>query len=405
MEFLPDADLISIFGLLDLKSQLNMAKVHSRFYSLMPLVWGSKVSLSLFELEISSGDLRHYLSIIRTKLQVLRLNMINRESFEILTSYVFPNAHDFRFSTQSFHLKDADILMIIKAFPQLRTFSPVGHFTGKYFADIPHLENLRITYCGGFEGNNLVHIMQAKQLKTLNLDLFGCDEDILDIELPTDGMKSIEVLICDEEEFSIWFMNNLKHLKNLKQLTIRGKNYPSKLLDIAEKLKAVGRHRLKQLEVHNACNSYFDAERLQLDVETFVLNYVKNLFPSRCNITHPFRHIKRLLFYSCNIEDADCFGHFLQLCRHVEVIAFEDCSFGFQHYTFSAPRIARHRATALNMYLEGTTFVKHFEDGAPMTWSVEGEDRLFKLHLTKSKIHCVGQRNISINFYPAETEI
>ncbi|XP_022233574.2 uncharacterized protein LOC111081744 [Drosophila obscura] len=325
--------------------------------------------------------------------------MISRENFDILTSYVFPSAHDFRFLTESFHLKDADILMIIKAFPQLRTFSPVGHFTGKYFSDIPHLENLRITYCGGFEVRNLVHIMQTKQLKSLNLELFACDDDLLKIQLPPVGMQSLEVLICDEDEFGVWFMKNLQHLKQLKQLTILGNNYPSTLLELCEKFKAVGRHSLKQLEVHDNCDLYFDAERLQLDIETFVLKYSQFLNPARCKISHPFQHIKRLLFYSCNIVDADALEHFLQLCKHVEVIAFERCTFPLQCYTFSAPRIAQHRATTLNLYLDGNTFIKEdLVDGVPMAWSANGEDKLFKLHQTKSKINCNVMRKISINF-------
>ncbi|XP_034652560.1 uncharacterized protein LOC117891281 [Drosophila subobscura] len=402
MEYLPDCDLISIFSLLDLQSQLNVARVHSRFYALMPLVWGSKVRLSLFELNISSADLRRCLCIIRRTLQVLRFNMISRENFDILTSYVYPNAHDFRFSISSFGLQDADILMIIKAFPQLRTFSPVGQLTGKYFADIPHLENLNATHCSNFQGSSLVHIMHTSYLKTLHLNVPFWDNDILVVKLPTAGMRHLEVLLCNETEFSTLFMDNLKHLKRLKQLTILGMEDPKTQLELAEKLRAEGRHSLKRLEVQYACDVYFHGERLQLDVETFVMKYVNNLSAKMGRILHPFRHIKRLLFYSCLIEDADSFGRFLQLCQHVEIIEFEDCRFGFQCYTFSAQRIAKHRSTILQLYLQGSRFVRNNEDVAPMAWSVEGEDRLFKLHQTKSKINHIAHNKMLFTYYASQ---
>ncbi|XP_034141818.1 uncharacterized protein LOC117592268 [Drosophila guanche] len=402
MEYLPDCVLISIFGLLDLQSQLNVARVHFRFYAIMPLVWGSNVHLSLFELDISSADLRLCLCIIRRTLQVLRFNMISRENFDILTSYVYPNAHDFRFSTTSFRLNDSDILMIIKAFPQLRTFSPIGQLTGKYLADIPHLENLNANHCSKFQVSSLVHIMQTRQLKALFLDIPFWDIDILLVKLPTAGMQHLEVLLCNETEFFTWFMNNLKHLKRLKQLSVLGMCCPKTQLELAGKLRAEGRHSLKRLEVQYACDVYFHGERIQLDVETFVMKYVNDLSAKMGRISHPFRHSKRLLFYSCCIKDADSFGRFLQLCQHVEIIEFEDCRFGFQCYTFSAPRIAKHRATILQLYLHGSRFVRNNEDVAPMAWSVEGEDRRFKLHQTKSKINHIAHNKMLFTSFPVK---
>lgn len=221
---LPDDVLLHILEKLDLTTQLKMTHAHIRFLTLMPQVWRSQcrnVTLSLFEMHLSDKDLRFYLGSNQKTFQVLWMKMEKRANFDILTGFVFPEVHDFRFSTASFYLYDSDMPRIIKAFPNMMTFSPQGKFTGEHLADFPKLEILTVTYCSNFKMGYLIPILEKCKLKGLKLGRFG-DEECKPMKLPLEGVKDLELLHCDTAEMDGWFMEHLEHLSKLRELIFSG---------------------------------------------------------------------------------------------------------------------------------------------------------------------------------------
>ncbi|XP_017078948.1 uncharacterized protein LOC108113028 isoform X2 [Drosophila eugracilis] len=187
---LPDDILICILGFLDIPTQLLLTKLHPRLLEIMPNVWRSEnkhATLNLFEKSISNRDLNFLLESTQKTLKCLRLKMEDRRTWDILTNYVYPSVNDFRFSTYSFMLNNSDVPKMIQSFPNLRTLSPFGNFTGENFENFQFLENLTVTYCKLLQIDHLGNILKTRKIKSLQLNVFDFDRFVPAINLPLDG--------------------------------------------------------------------------------------------------------------------------------------------------------------------------------------------------------------------------
>ncbi|KAH8285345.1 hypothetical protein KR054_008030, partial [Drosophila jambulina] len=375
---LPDDVLILILGQLDLLTQLKMTHVHIRFLMLMPRVWRTQcrsTTLSLIELRLSDKDLRFFLDSNQETFQVLRLKMERRVNFDILTGYIFPNIHDFRFLTHSFLLHDSDIPRIIRSFPNLRTFSPHGRFTGQHMQDFQRLENLTISCCSNFRVRNLIPILETHKLKGLKLDRFD-DEHFKETKLPLEGIRHLEVLQCDTGEMAGWFLEHMEQLTKLKKLIFCGVINWDVVRNV---LNSSHRREIKcvQLNTSGADILYLfnsltvQIHTLQMAFETVPLNRMPS---STVNF-----NINQIYLKNSAIPTQEYFDKFLKDCKKLEIIGLDSCTFGFPQYTFSVQEIVKHRGTALHLHLHQNVYLDSMGVKLPMLWNVGGEHNLFKL--------------------------
>ncbi|KAH8363703.1 hypothetical protein KR200_004798 [Drosophila serrata] len=396
---MPDDVLILILGQLDLITQLEMTHVHIRFLMLMPLVWRSQcrsTTLSLIELHLSDKDLRFFLGSNRETFQMLRLKMEKRVNFDILTSYIFPNIHDFRFSTCMFWLNDSDIPRIIRAFPNLRTFSPYGSFTGQYMQDFTSLENLTLSYCRTFKMANLIPIMETRKLKGLKLGMLD-DEHLKTTKLPLEGIRHLEVLQCDTEEMARWFLEHMEHLTKLKKLFFCG---PISWHVVRRVLNSSNRKTIKCLQINTSGADLFNFFP-SLTVQIHTLQMANAVIPlNKMPNTTVNLNINQIYLKRCDISEQVYFDKLLKDLKTLEILGLDGCIFCFGAYTFSVKEIVRNRGTALhvhlnqNLYLDSTDII---DKTLPMLWNVEGEHSLFKLHEGTLNI-TYGCENVAIYF-------
>ncbi|XP_070140412.1 uncharacterized protein [Drosophila kikkawai] len=377
---LPDDVLILILGQLDLISQLKMTHVHIRFLMLMPQVWRlqcKSMTLSLLELDISGKDLRLFLGSNQDNFQALWLKTITRINFNILTGYIFPNVHDFRFSTTSFRLKDSDIPRIIRAFPNLRTFSPYGNFTGQHMQDFPRLENLTLTYCSKFKVENLHHILETLQLKSLKLEKFG-ERHFKDTKLPLKGMQNLEVLECNTGEMTGCFLEHMKHLNKLKKLLLCGfiHWYVVRMV-----LDSCHQKNVKSVEVNaSGADIFYLFHELPLQIQTLQVTNAIIPLNEMPNSRVYFENIKQIYLRYCVFNLQEDFDKLLTNSNTLEILGLDGCLFGFQDYTFSVREIVKHRDRALHLHLHQNMYLEYKDKKLPMQWNVEGEHSFFKLH-------------------------
>ncbi|KAH8412423.1 hypothetical protein KR009_001924 [Drosophila setifemur] len=379
---LPDDILILILRQLDLSSQVQAIRVHSRFLAVMPYVWRLQcrnVTISLLELELSKTELGFFLESCCGTIHALRVKMQKREHFDVVTSYVYPNLHDFRFSAHSFRPDDADTPKMLRAFPNLRALSPHGRFRGNRMADFVHLEHLKLTHCPHFAVSHLVALLKQRSLKSLQLEIFSRDQ-IERTELPEEGIRNLEVLHCDAEEMDHLFLSPLSQLKRLRELKISG----GPLADITRfVLTSLHREDFKVLELNG-----FDAV---LSLWHYIAHFrlmaeTVKVIDARFDFTHQrfewvmFSNVKKLFFKDCSFVAGD-FENLMFSLSHAEVVGFDSCRFELTKYTFNPISIAMWRNTALNLYVNDA----RVEDengicGIPVVWDVDGESELFRLH-------------------------
>ncbi|KAH8262276.1 hypothetical protein KR038_010214, partial [Drosophila bunnanda] len=376
---LPDDVLILILRKLDLITQLKMTHVHIRFLILMPRVWRLQcrsMTLSLIELHLSDQDLRFFLGSNREGFQVLRLKMEKRVNFDILTGYIFPNIHDFRFSTHSFWLFDSDIPRIIRAFPNLRTFSPHGRFTGQHMKEFPSLENLTVSFCTNFKAANLIPILETRKLRGLKLDLLD-EEHFRETKLPLEGIRHLEILHCDTGEMVGWFQEHMEQLTKLKKLIFCSRiNW-----DVVRRvLNSSNRKSIKcvQLRTSGADIEYLfhgltvPIRTLQMTVAVVPLNEMPN---TKLNI-----NINHIYLRKCIVPIEEYFDKLLRDLKTLEILGLDSCLFGFQDYKFSVQDIVKDRRIALHLHSHQNNYLDSRNKKWPMKWNVEGEHSLFKLH-------------------------
>ncbi|EDW01749.1 GH21614, partial [Drosophila grimshawi] len=355
MEALNDYVVIRILSFLDLKSQQIIIGLHPRFYTLMAIVWRSQyktVSMSLYEANFSNEALRYFFRNICNTVQVLHLKMVSLEQFEELTSNVFPKVHDFRIGTSSRQLlTDSDIPIIIKSFPSLRTFSPQGVLSGKYFADIPLLERLTLTYCKRFCVQNLQIIMKTHKLKEIKMCLF--DERTIrssNINLPPECMENLESIKIELEELA-WFSANLSELKCLKEFILCGTRGMAPYPLICRKLRGlILNQHLNILETCNTTHILGTVIRANLQVDSLKIVTDNSLFHDIAQFrTEDYANIKKLYLKSSYIEKSAYLNSLMYNIGNLELVSFEQCVFGFDNYEFVASAIAEKRTKPLQV--------------------------------------------------------
>ncbi|XP_017038868.1 uncharacterized protein LOC108086456 [Drosophila ficusphila] len=387
---LSDDVLILICGYLTLKTQLELTKLHHRFLDIMPSVWRSScqsINLSLIELQLGEKDLSFFLESTQRTLKALRFRMEDKSNLQVLTQFVFPNLYDFRFSTHSFALDDSVLSDLIRSFPNLKTFSPHGMFTGKHFDEFQFLENLTLSFCGKFEVSNLICILKTRNIKTLKLEVFDRYqiEDVT-LDLPLEGIKNLEFLQCDREEMDRWFLNNLQYLSNLKQLLVSNfDNWPY----VKRLINSLKRNNIKTLEINlNRWNEMNNSETLHIN-ELKLVNAIINPI-----LISTLEHVNEIHLSNCLIHERGILTLLILSSRSCDILDLHSCQFGFDEYTFLAQQIGEKRSKLLNVFWSHSTCLS----GARVNWKMEGEHPFLKLHKKDLKIS-YNYHPVSICFY------
>ncbi|XP_051860075.1 uncharacterized protein LOC127565469 [Drosophila albomicans] len=382
MDILNDDTLMRIFGYLDLKSQQIITTIHPRFYDLMPNVWilqYKTVNISLFEANFSSESFEYFLEAIRCTVKAIRLRLMTWEHYEVLISKIFPNVEDFRFSTvPSNLLTDIEIPKIAKSFPNLRTFSPQGHFCGVHFNTFPKLERLTLTYCRRFFINNLLIIMKVCQLKEIKLCMSEQHHfQSVAFRLPFDCVQHLESIKIDIDELP-WFERELSKLQHLKELTICGPRQRSTLYFLIDKLDCFRHKRhLKILETCNASNTLGTVINAGLQVDALKIVTDNLLLDGFGFFTNQmFANIKELYFKTCSISEEHSFESLIHNTRHLELVSVEQCLFGFDNYKFDIPQIVQNRFQPIRINLYQNVFEP---TSLPWKWSTIGDSYMLQI--------------------------
>ncbi|XP_044317805.1 uncharacterized protein LOC108041063 isoform X2 [Drosophila rhopaloa] len=360
----------------------------------MPHVWRShnkSVNLSLIELHLDDEDLCFFLGSTQRTLNSLRIKMERRSNFDVLTNYVFPKLNDFRFSTNSFTLNDSDLAKMIRSFPNLKTFSPHGRFTGEGMTGFQSLENLTVSYCSNFEISSLIHILKSRNIKSLKLGLFHTIQ-LGYICLPLEGIQNLEMLECDMEEMRILFLPNFEKLTHLKQLFLCGQVYGPFVGAVLEYAK----RSIKTVEI----NIYGELnEILSPNVQIEILKVAKILHVNReSRSLLNFDKIKEIYFKNCAIDEIGL-KQIIRSLKTTEILGLSDCKFDFKEFTFFPLEIAKGRHKTLHIF-SGPNLVCNEDEYVPITniiWIVEGEHPYFKLHM-EHPIISHGSEPVSIYF-------
>lgn len=338
--------------------------LHPRFFQLMSIVWCSQyktVKLSLYEANFSLEHLRHFFRSICNTVQVLHLRMMSLEQYNVLISFIFPKVHDFRFATvPSKLLSDSDIPKLILTFPNLKTFSPHGNFSGRYFTDFPLLERLTLTYCKYFSVENLANVMKERKLKEIKLCLF--DRRTIESShlcLPVASLENLESIKLEVDELP-WFEDHLEALNRLSELTVCGSGFMGTLPLLCRKLGCLTqKHHFKILETCNTTDtlctvigSKLRVDALKIVTDNYLLEDMGYFSPNN------FEYIKQLFFKSCCIQEKKHLNNLMHNIANVELVSFEQCVFTFDNYEFVAAKITekRNKLLQVNLYQNACVF-------------------------------------------------
>ncbi|KAH8319862.1 hypothetical protein KR074_008336, partial [Drosophila pseudoananassae] len=345
---IPDDVLYFILGYLDLGTQLKAIRVHSRFLYLMPDVWRLYCKSMVIVDPILLEDLKLLLKNTWNTMTHLRFRTNDREHFEELTNYVYPNVEDFRFSTISFRLDDSDMIKIVESFPNIRTFSPQGNFSGAHMTGFQHLEHLTLSYCSKVCASQLSSILSTLLLKSLKLDIFD-HKQIQRFSMPLVGIANLELLHCDSSELTGWFLNKLDKLFKIKTLKISNRMGDFLARQVLFALSQT-RSNVKSLELAMPDLAALTlATYSEMKFETVVV-ISENL--DRIGFNHTdIPNITRLYLISSKITQEDEFRYFIKALKTTEFVCLKDCQFGFKEYTFSGKDIAQDRSTKLNLFI------------------------------------------------------
>ncbi|KAH8275680.1 hypothetical protein KR026_012479, partial [Drosophila bipectinata] len=349
----PDDVLYLILSYLDLKTQLKAIRVHSRFLYLIPHVWRLYCKNMVIVEPILLEDLSLLLKNTWNTMTHLRFRTDDREHFEELTNYVYPNVEDFRFATLSFRLEDSDMIKIVDSFPNIRTFSPQGNFSGAYMTGFQHLEHLTLSYCSKICALKLSSILSTLLPKSLKLDIFD-HKHIQRYSMPLVAIANLEVLHCDSSELTGWFLNKLDKMFKIKTLKISNRMGDFLVRQILFELSQT-RSKVKSLELALPDLAALTLPLyVEMQFETVVI-ISENL--DRIGFNHiEIPNIKRLYLISSRITQEDDFGHFIKALKAAEFVCLKDCQFGFMKYTFSGKDIAQNRSTKLNLCIIKNSF-------------------------------------------------
>ncbi|XP_070142382.1 uncharacterized protein [Drosophila kikkawai] len=384
---LPDDVLIHILKQLCLQTQLNLTRVHIRFLRIMPHVWRSQckiINFSSIKLPLRDDDLRFFLASNQQTFEVVILKYYH--VFNMLTDYVFPNIHDLVLGS---HLKNFCVHKAIKNFPNLRSFTPIGGFTGEQFENFIHLESLTLTFCESFEKRNLLPILEACKLKTLKLGRFN-NMFHQEMDLPFEGIQFLEVLKCNQWEMK-WFMKDLKNLARLKHIILCGKFDDRFIKDV---LTEVAEKSIKSVEFNDEVTNFmFIMDNLNGRIQSVKVLDNWLLFDGGYG---NLKAIKELYLKKCSTDDVHVLDTLFSL-KFCETLVIEHfTSEQIFEYTLDTCRIARGRRTKLHVYLYKNKFEEKLTNSwkqIPINWKIMGKHPLVEVHLEQKP-------NISYSFDP-----
>ncbi|XP_023030666.1 uncharacterized protein LOC111518375 [Drosophila willistoni] len=400
MENLPEDCLLLILSYLDLKSQLSLCDVHSRFPIILSYLWQSRYKtndLSINAMEFTINDLHHLFKNICIFIKKLRIKFAELEHLQVLTSYTYPTVDDLRFHvTSKKSVTDSDMSKIQNCFPNLKTLSPMGNFTGKEFVNYKGLENLTLSYCTSkFKVENLQKLMIGNRLKEIKLELFDtkCVESI---KLPKESVSNLEMITIDDNEFP-WFSKHFDVMNHLKELHISGTECRNGTFrgSLIEELRLVkSKRRLHSLEFgfrnhwRDGLEYLFDIVDSRLYVDILKIVSMRLAIANRHTIGE---NIKQLYFKNCNFAGRQFFNNILFKTKYLDVISFDNCTFGFSDkvFIFDAEKMREGCFNKQTMYLTNNQY--EFPVGSDFKWEVRHPHHLFELCTDKA---------ISYSYYP-----
>ncbi|KAH8269473.1 hypothetical protein KR018_003866, partial [Drosophila ironensis] len=335
---MPDHVLINIVSYLDLETQFLLNHENSCFSRILPYVWRKNYKTVNFNNPFNSPQhLKSFMKSTHSVLTTFRITMYQRQNFDDITEHVYPNVTDFRFATISFRLKDVDMKRIVKSFPKLQTFSPLGDFSGIHIKDLKCLQNLTLSYCSNMTVTHMQEILNTLCLKSLQLEIFD-DKYIKGTRLPMHSLMYLESLYCYIEEMHEWFLKKF-YLVSLKKLMVLGiGDYISVIKTFNHRSARVLQLRIK----HWLFNSL-----------SYRMTRIKTLIITDCQFEGlpisdvQLPGVKEVVFKNCTFSSNFKLNLFVNLLL-CEVVCFDGCTFGLKKHTFSTD--PEHRTTKIIVY-------------------------------------------------------
>ncbi|XP_068147618.1 uncharacterized protein [Drosophila tropicalis] len=402
MENLPEDCLLLILSYLDLKSQLSLCDLHSRFPIILNYHWQSRYKtndISINAMEFNINDLHHLFQNICQFIKKIRIKFAEAGHLQVLTSYIYPNVDDLRFHvTSKMSVTDSDMSKILNSFPNLKTLSPMGNFTGKEFVNYKGLESLTLSYCTSkFKVENFQKLMIQNRLKEIKLELFDA-KCVEYIKLHKESVSNLEMITIDDNEFP-WFSKHFEVMNHLKELHISGTECRNETFrrSFIEELRLVKSKRpLHSLEFgfRNHWQDSLDHEYLFDIVDSTLYVDILKIVSMRISIAnrHNIReNIKQLYFKNCNFASREFFNNILFKAKYLDVISFDNCTFDFSEevFVFDATKMREECFNKQTIYLIDNQYESQVV--SDFKWEVRHPHKLFEV--------CT-EKTISYSYYP-----
>ncbi|KAL9916330.1 uncharacterized protein ACN427_002302 isoform 2-T2 [Glossina fuscipes fuscipes] len=330
MDTLNEDCLFQIFSYLNLKDQISLEQICTHLSQAVKRYWIWKYKhceCHFLKQPLSSHELQILLTAICETVEIMEFRFFNKLQYETLKKFRYVKAWNFRFTQLSpYFMNDNDIKDLADLFPNLRSFSPHGNFTGEHIKSWPSLTDLSLSYCCKLNPLTFAEIMDKLKLEKLQLNIFPNYKatDIFNgLDLQTSYVENLTHLKLNTYEFYYFVC---ERLPALQQLILTNRYNPQQIFDVLlSKWKYL---EIMALETSNINHILINCLNLNMNVEKLVIINDVNALPLNViDSLHQLTQLRELSFNACELDVSVIQRLLYSGCSHLELISIALCQF------------------------------------------------------------------------------
>uniref|UniRef100_A0A1A9W9X2 F-box domain-containing protein n=1 Tax=Glossina brevipalpis TaxID=37001 RepID=A0A1A9W9X2_9MUSC len=328
MESLNEDCVLKICSYLNLRDQISLQQVCSHLTQIIKRHWISKYKhceCHFLKQHLSSSELQNLLAAICETVEIIEFRFFNKLQYETLKKFTYTKAWNFRFTQLSpYFMNDNDIKDLADIFPNLRSFSPHGYFTGEHIKSWSTLTDLSLSYCYKLNPLTFLDIMNNLKLEKLQLNIFPNYKapDIFNgLDLQTSHVKYLTHLQLNTYEFYYFVC---ERLPALKQLILTNHYNPQQIFDVLlSKWKC---SEIMALETSNINHILINCLNLNMNIEKLIIINDVNALPlNAIDSLHQLTQLRELSLNACELDVAAIQQLLYSGCFHLELISIALC--------------------------------------------------------------------------------